>query len=55
MKGDNISNIGRKKTDNHRVTLSVRVKKETKSILTDHAKNNDTSVGRIIDQLAETI
>jgi len=41
--------------DNPRITLSVRIKKETKDILTTRAQEQDTSVGRIIDDLAETM
>lgn len=55
MSGEKKSNKGRKKVENPRITLSVRIMKETKNILTDKAKQKDTSVGRIIDELAETM
>lgn len=55
MKGGKKSNAGRKKIDNARVTLSVRIKEETKTALSTQAKKEQTSIGRIIDKLAETI
>ena len=34
-----------------RVTLAVRVKRETKAELSDMAKAGNTSIGRVIDNL----
>ena len=55
MKREKKSNAGRKKLDNPRVTLSVRIKKETKSALVSRARKEAVSIGRIIDELTETM
>ena len=45
MKGDKRPNAGRKPIEETRVTLAVRVKRETKAELSDMAKSGNTSIG----------
>ena len=51
MKGGKRQNAGRKPIEEKRVTLAVRVKRETKAELSDMAKSGNTSIGRVIDKL----
>ena len=50
-KGGKRPNAGRKPIEETRVTLAVRVKRETKAELSDMAKSSNTSIGRVIDNL----
>ena len=50
MKGGKRPNAVRKPIEETRVTLAVRVKRETKAELSDMAKTGNTSIGRVIVQ-----
>lgn len=51
-RGGSRPGVGRKRKDDARVTLAVRVKPETKTRLQDIAAERGLSIGQLIDDLA---